>query len=113
MHTFMLLAGGFALPGICLLVGKMTGGSNTGFAKAALVFLPLWLVGAGINMWVGVAKAGYSVKDELSIFLVLFAVPAAVALTVWWKFKSRSHVAIAIATTTILPLNYPHGKEPA
>ena len=58
-------------------------------ARAALIFLPLWLVGAGMNMWVGVAKAAYSVKDELPIFLVLFAVPAAVMLLAWWKLKAR------------------------
>ena len=28
-------------------------------------------------MWVGVAKAGYSVAEEAPIFLVVFAVPAA------------------------------------
>ena len=88
MHTLMVLAGGFALLGVCLLVGKFAGGSSTELSKAALVFLPLWLIGAGINMWVGVAKAGYSVKDELPIFLVIFAVPSAVALVVWWKAKS-------------------------
>jgi len=89
MHTVMVLAGGFALLGICLLAGKLVGGSTGALAKAALAFLPLWLVGAGINMWVGVAKAGYTVKQELPIFLVLFAVPAAVALALWWKFRSR------------------------
>jgi hypothetical protein len=88
MHTAMVMTGGFALLGICLLVGKFGGGSSTALGKAALVFLPLWLVGAGVNMWVGVAKAGYSVKDELPIFGVIFAVPAAVALLVWWKSKA-------------------------
>ena len=89
MHTLMVLAGGFALLLVCLLIGKFAGGSNTAVAKAALAFLPLWLIGAGINMWIGVAKAGYSVKDELPIFLVIFAVPAVVALVVWWKCKAH------------------------
>jgi len=88
MHTLMVLAGGFVLLGICLLTGKFAGGSSAAMAKAALVFLPLWLMGAGLNMWIGVAKAGYSVKDELPIFLVIFAVPAGVALVVWWKTKA-------------------------
>jgi hypothetical protein len=36
-------------------------------------------------MWVGVAKAGYAVAEEAPIFLVVFAVPAVVALLVlWW-----------------------------
>jgi hypothetical protein len=88
MHTATVMAGGFALLGLCLLVGKFTGGSSAALAKAALAFLPLWLVGAGVNMWVGVAKAGYTVKEELPIFGVIFAVPAAVALVVWWKTKT-------------------------
>jgi hypothetical protein len=25
------------------------------------VFIPLWLVAAGINMWIGVSKEGYTV----------------------------------------------------
>ena len=42
-----------------------------------LWFVALWLAAAGFNMWVGVAKAGYSVGDELPVFLLLFGVPAA------------------------------------
>ena len=36
------------------------------------------------NLWIGVAKAGYSVAEEAPIFLVVFAVPAAVAIIVGW-----------------------------
>jgi len=84
MHTAMVMAGGFALLGICLLVGKTTGA----LAKVALTFIPLWLIGAGSNMWVGVAKTGYTEQQELPILLVIFAVPAAVALVLWRKLKS-------------------------
>jgi hypothetical protein len=38
-------------------------------------------------MWMGVSRAGYSVAEELPMFLLVFAVPAAVALLVWWKFS--------------------------
>ena len=55
-------------------------------ARATLIFIALWLIGAGINMYIGVARAGYSVADEAPIFLVVFGVPAAVALFVWWRF---------------------------
>jgi len=37
-------------------------------------------------MAVGVFKAGYSVAEELPIFLFIFAVPALVAGLLWWKF---------------------------
>ncbi len=36
---------------------------------------------------IGVAQAGYSVTEELPIFLVIFAIPAAIAAFVWWKFN--------------------------
>jgi len=49
--------------------------------------LPLWFIGAGINMYIGVKQAGYSVADEAPIFLVVFAVPAAIALGLWWKLR--------------------------
>jgi len=40
------------------------------------------------DRWLGVAKAGYSVADEAPIFLVVFAVPVAVALLVlWWMSR--------------------------
>jgi hypothetical protein len=36
-------------------------------------------------MWVGVAKAGYSVVEELPIFALIFGVPAVVAIVLKWK----------------------------
>jgi hypothetical protein len=86
-HTIKVIAGGFVLLALCLLIGRWIAGptSATGLATAAKVFIPLWLIAAGINMWVGVAKAGYSVADEAPIFLIVLAGPIAVALLVlWW-----------------------------
>jgi hypothetical protein len=88
MHTIMVLAGGFLLLSLCVLLGRLAGGSDGAMAKGAIAFLPLWLIGAAVNMWVGVAKAGYSVKEELPIFIVIFVVPAAVALVVLWRLKA-------------------------
>ena len=48
--------------------------------------IALWFLDTAANMWVGVAKAGYSASEELPIFLLLFGVPAAVALVLKWKF---------------------------
>lgn len=86
MHTVIVLAVGLALLGICALAGRILGAAQ-GAATASLVFLPLWLIGAGINMYIGVKRAGYSVAEEAPIFLVVFAIPAAVALFAWWKFR--------------------------
>jgi hypothetical protein len=89
MHTIVVMAGGFVLLGLCLLVGRWIGGTApAAMAEAAKYFVPFWLVAALINMWFGVSRAGYSVADETPIFLVIFAVPAVVALALWWKFSS-------------------------
>jgi hypothetical protein len=85
MHTIKVLAVGFVLLGIFVLAGRALGHGS----RAALSFLPVWLAIAGLNLWYGVAKAGYSVADEFPIFLLIFAVPSAVALLLWWRLPLR------------------------
>ena len=85
MHTIKVLASGFVLLGILVLIGRALGHGP----QAALAFLPLWLAIAALNLWYGVAKAGYSVADEFPIFLLIFAVPSAVALLIWWRLLLR------------------------
>jgi len=86
-HTIKVIAGGLVLLALCLLIGRWVGGPTptVGLVKAVKVFVPLWFVAAGINMWVGVSKAGYTVADEAPIFLVVFAIPTAAALVVLWR----------------------------
>ena len=86
MHTLLVIAAGLGLLGICAVVGRMLAGAS-GVGMAALVFLPLWLVGAAINMYIGVTRAGYSVAAEAPIFAIVFAVPAAVALFAWMRLR--------------------------
>jgi hypothetical protein len=87
-HTLKVIGAGFALLAVCLMVARLVGApSHPHLARAALIFVGLWLIGAGVNMWVGVAKAGYSVAEEAPIFLVVFAIPATVALVIWWRFS--------------------------
>jgi hypothetical protein len=85
MHTVIVIVIGLLLLGACLLMGRNLGDQG-GLGRAALSFLPVWLMGAGVNMYIGVKNAGYSMSDELPVFLLVFAVPALVALLVWWKF---------------------------
>jgi hypothetical protein len=86
MHTLKVMAIGFALLIACGGVGYGTAGV-AGIPRAALIFLPLWAIGAGLNMYLGVKRAGYSVADEAPIFLLVFAAPAAVALGAWFKYR--------------------------
>jgi hypothetical protein len=78
----MVIAGGLLLLGLFLLVGRW---APPGLAGMARLFIPVWFVCAAINMWVGVSRAGYSVAEELPIFMLIFAIPAAIAGLVWWK----------------------------
>jgi hypothetical protein len=89
MHTVKVIAAGFALLVLCLVAGRLIGGAGqpTFLAQSALVFIPLGLIGAAINMWLGVSKAGYSVKEEIPYFLIVFLIPTAFALYVWWRYS--------------------------
>jgi hypothetical protein len=86
VHTAIVIAVGLGVLAACSLIGRFFGGPDA-VATAALVFLPLWFVGAAINMYVGVRKAGYSVADEAPVFAVVFAVPAVAALVIWWRSR--------------------------
>jgi hypothetical protein len=91
LHTVKVIAVGFALLALCLVAGRLIGGAGQSvlLARSALVFIALWVVGAAINMWFGVSRAGYSVKEEIPFFFIVFLIPAAVALFVWWRYSRR------------------------
>lgn len=85
MHMAMVIGGGIALLGIFCLFGKLWGADTPSIALAAKVFIPVWLVIAVVNMWIGVTRAGYTVMQELPILFIVFAVPAAIAVIVAWQ----------------------------
>jgi hypothetical protein len=87
MHTVIVLGGAFALLVSCLLLGHAFGGGMPGAVAGAKVFIPIWLAGAALNMWIGVHQAGYSVAEEFPVFLGIFALPTCVAALVWWKLS--------------------------
>jgi hypothetical protein len=86
MRTALFLVAGFLLLAASLLLGRLFSANYPGATVVATIaFVVLWLVIAGANMWVGVARAGYSVTEELPIFLLIFGLPAAVAILLKWK----------------------------
>jgi hypothetical protein len=87
MRTLVIIAGGLVLLGLFALVGWRVGGGAQSMVTAVKVFIPIWLVVALINMWIGVSRAGYSVAEELPILLLIFVVPAGVAAFLWWKYS--------------------------
>jgi hypothetical protein len=83
----MVMGGGLILLGVFILFGWLWGASAAGMALAARVFVPVWLLVAGVNMWVGVSHAGYSVREEFPILLLVFAVPAIAAAVAVWRLS--------------------------
>ena len=87
MRTPQFLLVGFLLLAVCALLGRLFSSNYAGATSTATVtFVGLWLAISAANLWVGVAKAGYSFSDEFPIFLLIFCVPAAAAAVLKWRF---------------------------
>ena len=88
MRSVLIIVGGLLLLGAFVLLGRLLGGGTTrSMVTAAQIFLPVWLVASLVNMWIGVSRAGYSVAEELPIFLAIFSIPGIAAAIVWWKLS--------------------------
>jgi hypothetical protein len=84
MRSLIIIGIGLALLAACLGTGWLTGGAAK-LRVAAVCFIGLWFVVAAINLYVGVTRAGYSFREELPIFLLIFALPSLAALLARWK----------------------------
>ncbi len=87
MHVVMVIGTGVLLLGVFAAFGWLWGASAAGVAFAAKCFVPAWLLVAGVNMWVGVSHAGYTVRQEAPILVLVFAVPSAVAALLAWRLS--------------------------
>jgi hypothetical protein len=65
----IVVVGEFAPVVACLLLGHARGSGMPGLVTGAKVFLPLWLPGAPLNLWIGVSQAGYFAAQEARFFL--------------------------------------------
>jgi len=83
MRTAVIIALGFVGLGIFVFGPRLLGRPEWSVAGAK-IFIALWLAAALVNLWLGV-RAGYTVLEELPIFLLIFALPCALAAYVWWK----------------------------
>lgn len=88
MRIIPVIHGGFALFDLCPPACRLKGSGHARTPTTApLSFVPRWLIVAGANMTVGVTQAGYSIREELPIFLLIFTLPGAIAALIWWKFS--------------------------
>ena len=86
MRTTLFLISGLLLMSSLLIPAKMFSEHFPSALNWALALgFGLWLAVTGINMWIGVSKAGYSINEKLPIFALLFLVPVVVAVLVRWR----------------------------
>ena len=86
MRTLLFLLVGFLLLTASMMLGKLFSSNYPGATFAATaIFVALWLGISGVNLWVGVARAGYSLNEEFPIFLLIFSVPTIVAILLKWR----------------------------
>lgn len=87
MRTPLFLLVGFLLLAACALLGRLFSSNYPNATYVAtFAFVALWLLISTANLWVGVAKAGYTLNDEFPIFLLIFGVPTIVAIVLKWRF---------------------------
>jgi len=86
MRTLLFLLVGFLLLAACMLLGKLFSSNYSGATYAATwIFILSWLGISGANLWVGIAKAGYTLNEEFPIFLLIFGVPTIIAVFIKWR----------------------------
>lgn len=87
MRTVLFLVAGMLLLAAFFLLAKLFSVEYPESMRiATIAFVGAWLLLAGFNLWVGVAKAGYSVQEELPIFLLIFGLPATAAVVLKWRW---------------------------
>ena len=86
MRTGLFLLAGFLLLAASVVLARLFSPNYPAAGTwATAIFVAVWMALTGFNMWVGVAKAGYAATEELPILLLLFGVPAVVAVVLRWK----------------------------
>jgi hypothetical protein len=86
MRTLLFLLAGFLLVGASFILGKLFLDSYAeAVTWATSLFIVVWLAVAAANLMAGVTRAGYSIAEELPLFLLIFGLPALCILLIWWK----------------------------
>ena len=83
MRTALIILGGLVAWGVFVAAAKASLNPAKAVGTATVAFVGGWFLVAAINMYFGVAKAGYSFREELPIFLVIWLVPAVAAVLGW------------------------------
>ncbi|WP_111655328.1 hypothetical protein [Isoalcanivorax indicus] len=87
MRTLIVIVGGIILWAVITGVAKLFNDHASSSWKPVAIFATIWLMITSWNIWVGVTQAGYTLMQELPIFLLTYLLPVAVAVFI--KYKSR------------------------
>jgi hypothetical protein len=112
MRTPLFLLAGLLLVGASFILGKLFLETYPKAGTwATYLFMLVWLVLAASNLVAGVTRAGYTVAEELPIFLLIFGLPTVCMLLLRWKLfwaatsqrssalqQSEANVQIAVLT---------------
>ena len=79
MRTLLFIVGGIILWAIITGIAKVVINQASNSWMPTIAFAIIWFLIAGWNMWVGVTQAGYTFKEELPIFLLIYFFPVAIA----------------------------------
>lgn len=85
MRTLLFLGAGIALWLAIVLVSKLAEAQPKNLWLTMVLFGAVWFVVSAWNMWVGITSAGYSFREELPIFLLIFLSPLGVAVLSTYK----------------------------
>ena len=86
MRTPLFLLAGFLLLTSTCIVGKLLAEVfPSALNWATFLFVLVWCALAGANLVGGVTRAGYSVGEEIPVFMLIFGLPAIAMLIVRYK----------------------------
>ncbi len=83
MRTTIIILTGLALLAISVLIARHVGKpGGTTIEETTLGFITFWFLAAATNLWAGVAKGGYTFREEIPIAVLTFVIPAAAAAVI-------------------------------
>lgn len=82
-HTLAVILGGLVLMAALFGLGVWRG---IPLVRIVPVFAGLWALAAAVNLWVGVAHAGYALREEVPVFALVFVLPVALAWLIARRF---------------------------
>jgi hypothetical protein len=87
MRTYLFIGVGLLLVAASCTLGKLFSETYPSALRwSTVLFVLCWAAIAGLNMMAGVTRAGYSVAEELPIFLFIFSLPTLVLVIIRWQF---------------------------